>query len=161
MNPDQQPPTTPPLTPVDGSSSAEADQAALEAIQALESEEAALDEPIQELPQEEPVASTQVTPIVVIEPQPTPDPIAAAPQPIQQPEQQQSAEQPAPVAEPVPVAVKAPVADAMAASGFNPFETTKKPASKATVATIVILSLAVLVVGGYVIWQYVLPNASI
>ena len=162
MNPEQPTPNATPANPGDGTSSADADRAALEAIQALESEEATFDEPLQEGPLEPVIESTPATPLVVAEPQPTPEPIQPAPRPMPQPEQVAPVEaavltEP----EPTPVAVQAPSATPAATPGYNPFETTKKPTSKATIVTIVVLLVAVLAVGGYVVWKYVLPGTTL
>lgn len=121
MNPNQKPPA-----PTD-------DEATMQAIQKLESEDNLVEAPEPVAPPAQPAPEPAP---VVVEPEPT------APQPTETPAEP-VAEQPAAQAEPQPIS-----------TGFQPFPPPKKKSPALAIVLVVILVLAGLGVGGYYGWQY-------
>lgn len=154
MNPSQEnPEQTENITPV--ISSAEADAAALEAIQALESEEAALEQPVLSEPAPTEPVETPIAPETTLPtatPEPTPPPAEVPPTILETP----IVSEPQPEnSQPVPITPAAPPKQPSTVH-FNPFESAQKDGTNRKTVLIVVLIVAVIGIVAYLAAEFLL-----
>lgn len=164
-------------------SSGDADQAALEAIQKLESENTLLPDFEEPTPPPAPTSATPPpAPIVIHEPVPLPEPVVE-PAPVQPPAPTPEPVAAAPVPQPVVVPEKpeppapeplnaaglpySPINKVMRESlkkekplhsGFRPFHKIKRPTKGSLFVIILVLIIAAGAIGGYFVWDIFLAS---